>query len=99
MDGRIRWRPPPERRNGPALDKPGRFSCQLTSDETANSNSKGESQAWRDFEIYSGLRLAEVDNPAIRFDRAWRRQVEWAFASFYRSFERLVAADNIGLAQ
>lgn len=69
--------------------------CQLGSDEGKHSNPKSERQALRAYRIYSRLRLAEVRDPAIRFNHTWKRQVDWAFASFYRSFERLVADDRV----
>jgi hypothetical protein len=89
--------PPLKQRSGPTCPEPSRFSHShhITNDRNKHSNPKSERQALRAYRIYSKLRLAEAHDPDIRFDHAWKRQVDWAFASFYRSFERLVAVDRV----
>ena len=89
----------PRMRERRPVDPSGASLCQLASDEGKHSNPKTERQAFEDFEIYSNLRLAEVDNPTIRFDRGRTRQVEWAWGKFYRSFQRLCATERLGAAQ
>ena len=85
-------------RSGPTLLKSDRPNHQIVTDKGELSNRRSERQALQAFRIYRTLRLSEIDDPAITFDGAWRRRVEWAFARFSRAFDSLGVAD-VGVAQ